>query len=219
MALKFSGQRQAILCEDQLEQASDMSYPLPRRKSSTSLRRKQSDSSFTPPTDQTQRELKSAQYKDARYEVLLAAKGSFMSPASVGVMDSSKRLCRDLLEREQTMPDKTLFQDGLFERTTEKVRTRNESRVIQDIGRLIVPSAETLETYGAANLEDLIENVNEGWTNGIPVQGRRPQPDYSVGFRRSRNNSRGSTPSSAASTIPRTSWPHTSHTSPSSRAR
>jgi hypothetical protein len=31
----------------------------------------------------------------------------------------------------------------------------------------------------------LIENVNDGWTGSIPVEGPRPQPDYSVGFRRS----------------------------------
>ena len=31
----------------------------------------------------------------------------------------------------------------------------------------------------------LIENVNESWTECIPVEGPRPQPDYCVGFRRS----------------------------------
>lgn len=31
----------------------------------------------------------------------------------------------------------------------------------------------------------LIDSVNEGWNNSIPVTRTRPQPDYSVGFRRS----------------------------------
>jgi hypothetical protein len=30
----------------------------------------------------------------------------------------------------------------------------------------------------------LIESVNEGWNNSIPLAGTRPQPDYSVGFGR-----------------------------------
>jgi hypothetical protein len=57
--------------------------------------------------------------------------------------------------------------------------------VIQDITRLIVPSAQNLAIYGATHLVHLIESVNEGWTGSIPVQGPRPQPDYCVGFRRS----------------------------------
>jgi hypothetical protein len=49
---------------------------------------------------------------------------------------------------------------------------------------LIVPSAETLATFGAKHLEILVESVNEGWNNSIPITKTRPQPDYSVGFRR-----------------------------------
>ena len=48
-----------------------------------------------------------------------------------------------------------------------------------------MPSAETLATYGATHLDHLIEGVNEGWMGSIPVEGPKPQPDYSVGFRRS----------------------------------
>ncbi|RMZ73304.1 phosphatidylserine decarboxylase [Pyrenophora seminiperda CCB06] len=36
----------------------------------------------------------------------------------------------------------------------------------------------------SATLECLIESVNEGWNNAIPLTGTRPQPDYAVGFRR-----------------------------------
>jgi len=50
---------------------------------------------------------------------------------------------------------------------------------------LVVPSAETLATYGATHLEHLIEGVNECWTGNIAVKGPLPKPDYSVGFRRS----------------------------------
>ena len=55
---------------------------------------------------------------------------------------------------------------------------------MQDISRLIFPSAESLATYGAKNLDIMVESVNEGWNNSIPLTGTRPQPDYSIGFQR-----------------------------------
>lgn len=108
-----------------------------------------------------------------------------MDKSDLGITDASKSLCRRLLESEQDVPKDSLFRDDLFEKTCRKIQDRNEARVIQDISRLIVPSAETLATYGATDLDHLIEGVNDGWTGSIPVQGPRPQPDFSVGFRRS----------------------------------
>ncbi|KAA8565419.1 hypothetical protein EYC84_011121 [Monilinia fructicola] len=79
----------------------------------------------------------------------------------------------------------TLFRDETFDKVCRKIQDRNEARVVQDIARLIVPSAESLATCGATHLELLIESVNEGWNSAIPFYGPRPQPDYSVGFARS----------------------------------
>ncbi|KLU89203.1 hypothetical protein MAPG_08177 [Magnaporthiopsis poae ATCC 64411] len=57
---------------------------------------------------------------------------------------------------------------------------------MQDITRLIVPSAESFATFGAKQLDILVESVNEGWDNSVPFTSpsHRPQPDYSVGFER-----------------------------------
>ena len=55
----------------------------------------------------------------------------------------------------------------------------------RDIALLIVPSTQTLATYGATHLEILTESVNEGCNSAIPFYGPRPHPDYSVGFGRS----------------------------------
>lgn len=166
-----------------------MSYPLARKKSSSSIRRRKSVSdsatpSSTTPSDQKPREEKSAPYRDPRYETVLDTKRSFMDKDKEGVKQESKDLCRTLLGTTQEAPDLSLFSDKLFESTCRKIRNRNEARVIQDIARLIVPSAETLATYGAEHLEDLVESVDEGWNSSIPLIGARPQPDYSVGFRR-----------------------------------
>ncbi|KAG9772805.1 hypothetical protein KCU88_g6021, partial [Aureobasidium melanogenum] len=170
-------------------ESGEMSHLLARKKSTASLRRKRSDSesdapSSTTPSDQKAREEKSSPYKDARYEALLAAKGSFMDASDPGVDDKSRTLIRGLLEKAQPVPKDSLFREDLFNSTFRKIRNRNETRVIRDISQLIVPSAEIFATYGAAALDCLIESTNEGWNNSIPVTKTRPQPDYSVGFRR-----------------------------------
>jgi len=167
------------------EYNSAMSYPLARKKSTPSLLRKTSIPSITTPSDQKPRETKSAPYLDVRYETSLAIKGSFLGRPPVGVTDGCKITCHNLLTNEQHIPPHSLFRNDLFEQTLDKVRNRNEARVIQDISRLIVPSAETLATDGVEHLDILIENVNEAWNNAIPFVGSRPQPDYCVGFRSS----------------------------------
>jgi hypothetical protein len=101
-----------------------------------------------------------------------------------GIKDESKSLCRTLLESEQTVPQDSLFRDDLFKAICQKIQYKNEAMVIQDITRLIVPSAQTSRYMGAKHLDILIETVNEGWNNSRPFIGTCPQPDYSVGFRR-----------------------------------
>ncbi|MCJ1243334.1 hypothetical protein MMC30_000531 [Trapelia coarctata] len=162
-----------------------LGYLLAKKRSSSSLRRKNSESSLQTPSDQLPREAKSAQYRTTNYEIILATKGSYMEKSSLGITDASKRLYQRLLKRKQTVPQDSSFRDDLFDKACERIRIRNESMVIRDIGLLIVPSAQTLATYGATHLEHLMESVNEGWNSAIPFYGARPQPDYSVGFRRS----------------------------------
>ncbi|PQE08397.1 reverse transcriptase protein [Rutstroemia sp. NJR-2017a WRK4] len=167
-----------------------MNHLLARKKSSSSFRGKQSEAgsaapSSTTPSDQKPREAKSSPYARPSYETVLATKGSFMGKFELGITDESKRLCRTLLEAEQSVPQETLFRDDLFEETCETVRARNEAMVVRDISPLICPSAQVLRIYGAKHLKPLNESVNEGWNSAIPFYGPRPQPDYSVGFGRS----------------------------------
>ena len=56
--------------------------------------------------------------------------------------------------------------------------------MIRDIAQLIVPSAEILADHGAKHLEILRETANAAWINAIPFYGPRPQPDFSLGFKR-----------------------------------
>ncbi|KAF6802785.1 hypothetical protein CSOJ01_11355 [Colletotrichum sojae] len=107
-----------------------------------------------------------------------------MGESPLGITDASKTLCVNLLGQHQAHPKHTLFRDDIFDSTCQDIRTKNEARVIQDITRLIVPSAESLAKFSARDTDILIESVNEGWNNSIPLTNTRPQPDYSVGFKR-----------------------------------
>jgi hypothetical protein len=179
--------------KEYFEPGDAVSHLLARRKSTSFLRRKRSEpgsltASSTIPSDQKSREEKSAPYQDARYEVVLGTKGSYMGryvgEKEKGVTKESKDLCRSLLEKKQTVPEDSMFHDDFFEDTCEMIHNRNEAKVIQDISRLIVPSAQSFAIRGAKHRKCLIESVNEGWNNSIPVLGPRPQPDYAVGFKR-----------------------------------
>ena len=168
-----------------------MEHLLARKKSLLSLNRKRSNSgTSTTPSDQKPREEKSAPYRDPRYETLLGTKGSFMIKSSLDIASATKALIKTLLEAKSPVPADSLFRDDTFESTCQKIHNRNEARVIQDITRLLVPSAESLATLGARHLDKLIESVNEGWNSSIPLTGTRPQPDYSVGFKREAFNDR-----------------------------
>ena len=153
-----------------------------RKKSSRE--RSISATSIMTPSDQRPREEKSAPYLNPRYRTLLETKGSFMGESELGIIDESKTLCQTLLETAQAEPQNSLFRSYIFKLTCQMVRDNNEARVIRDITPLIVPSAEILYTYGANHLKCLIEATNEGWNNSIFLTNTRPQPDYSVGFKR-----------------------------------
>lgn len=161
-----------------------------RKKPPASFRRQQSSSNMQTPSDCLSSESKSSQYNSPAYEVKLERKGSYMREYH-DIDDNNdkgkdmKTLCKTLLERDQTVPEDSLFRDDLFGKTCEKVRNRNEAIIVQDITRLLVPSAENLTIYGAKHLNHLRETVNEGWTSMSQYEGTPPQPDYSVGFGRS----------------------------------
>jgi hypothetical protein len=167
-----------------------LNHLLARKKSSSSLRGKQSEAgsaapSSTTPSDQKPREAKSTPYTRPSYETVIATKGSFMGKSDLGITDASETLSQTLLDAKQSVPKDTLFRDDLFYETCEGVRRRNEAMVVRDISPLICPYPQVLRIDGAKHLKPLNESVNKGWNCAEPFSGPRPQPDYSVGFGRS----------------------------------
>ena len=160
-----------------------MAHPLlPRKRSTASIRRQYEELGIEPPSDLLNEE-KSAQYRSPGYEKELQDKGdSFMYESDLDITDESKALCRTLLSSAQTVVEDSLFRDDRFKAACRKIHNENEAMVLQDITRLIVPSAKNLATCGATALEHLVESVDRGWNSAIPVTSPRPQPDYSVAF-------------------------------------
>jgi hypothetical protein len=166
-----------------------MNHLLAKKKSTALLRRKRSEGSFTTsatPSDQRWREEKSAPYKNPSCRTLLETQGdSYMSKYELGITDTSESLYQMLLEKKQPAPKDTIFRDDVFRTTCNELQGKNEARIFKDLTPLIVPSAETLATLGAKHLDVVVESVNEGWNNCVPVTKPRPQPDYALGFGRS----------------------------------
>lgn len=104
------------------------------------------------------------------------------SSARDDIDEDNNILCETLLEKEQAVPTDTLFDDDIFDATCNMIEGRNEEKIIQDIARLLTPSAQALGGR-CDGLKCLIESVNEGWNNSNPFIQPRPQPDYTVGFR------------------------------------
>lgn len=172
------------------------------RATKRSLSRKRSNASLNSETTQTQntcsmsRDQKCAPYKHPLFQRQLEDFGSFMRGHRLGITAESEELCQQLLNGPQSPPQDTLFsEDELFEKTCERLKGENETKVVLRISQLIVPSAEILADKGAKHLTNLRETNNAMWTNSIPFihppgsgsgsrSGPRPQPDFGLGFDR-----------------------------------
>jgi hypothetical protein len=164
-----------------VKQDSSMTHSLTRKRSTPSLSKHESDI-----TGVSLREGKNPAVKSRRYETILASASIYMGKPEMPPTNECKSFCKTMLHAEQPTPQDTIFRDDLFETACDNIRNKNEARVIQDIGRLIVPSPETLTMFGAIHLKHLIETVDEGWIKSIPlVKGPRPQPDFAVGLKSS----------------------------------
>lgn len=159
-----------------------MSQSLTRKRSTPSFSKHGSDTSGV-----SMREGKNLEVKSRRYEQLLVSAGIYMDDDDkVAPSEECKAMCQTLLDADQAVPQDSLFNDSLFKRVCQRVRNKNEARVIRDLTPLLVPSAEICFLRGATHLEHLIETVDEGWIKSIPlVKGSPPQPDYAVGFKSS----------------------------------
>ena len=136
------------------------------------------------PSDQRPREEKSTPYRSSRYEFKLTELKIYKTEYGEEITMESEEMCQKLLNMSQPLPEGSVFADDLFKKTLKMLQNESEARIMVDLARLIVPSAEILAIRGAKTLENLKETINSGWNNTVPMLGARPQPDFSLGFKR-----------------------------------
>lgn len=173
--------------KEDFEASETMDNPRQKRSRSSSSSRSLPSSRYfdenATMSDQRSREFKSSPYRSPNYIVLLEMKNTFFKDSDAGMLSTDEEICVSLLDKPQPIPQESLFDESCFAETCANLQDENESRVVIDLLRLIAPSAENLAARGLKELKCLKELTNAGWNDSIPVEGPRPQPDYSVGYR------------------------------------
>ena len=105
--------------------------------------------------------------------------------SELAISDDSDTFCQSLLKTGCSIPEDSLLRDDIYRNTIADLQDRNKSRVIQDVGRLFVPSVQTLAKISEKRFQVYVESVNDAWDCCSPLIDPRPQPDYAVGFGRS----------------------------------
>ena len=128
----------------------DLTRPLlARKKSATFLRRQALKASTTTPTEKA--DDKSLPYRSLGYEDELVIRGSHLVESLKGIIEDSTLVYQNLLITAQSVPQNTLFRDDLFRETCDRLRNRNEAKIVEDVSPLIAPSAETLTNMVLSN--------------------------------------------------------------------
>jgi hypothetical protein len=76
---------------------------------------------------------------------MLLKKAGVLLESELPASDDSENFYQSLLKTKCHIPDDTLLSDDSYRETIADLQERNESRVIQDVGRLYVPSVQTLQ--------------------------------------------------------------------------
>ncbi|KAL7963250.1 hypothetical protein V8C34DRAFT_267651 [Trichoderma compactum] len=128
-------------------------------------------------------EHKTDPFRDPSWEHEFQRFGTFLHEHPLGLRQESEALCKKLLEGEQPLPEKSLFDDDMIRATCQMIQHRNETMVFRDITPLIAPSAELLALRGETHKDLMYESTNEIWAHSQPILRVQPQPTYAVGFR------------------------------------
>ncbi|KAL8924719.1 MAG: hypothetical protein Q9208_003909 [Pyrenodesmia sp. 3 TL-2023] len=124
----------------------------------------------------------------AGYEQVLARANIVMQSSnslSLRVTAQSQSLCEDLQKGNYDLPLNPLYHDDAFTVLLERLRSRNEARVLRDLTPMILPSVEHLDILGCPAMSHLTEELDVEWIKCLSLAGPRPKPDRSVGLRSS----------------------------------
>ncbi|KAK8187928.1 uncharacterized protein BKA78DRAFT_319903 [Phyllosticta capitalensis] len=106
----------------------------------------------------------------------------YTQESTPGITFASLLICRNLLDSEESTPTGTLFDNEFFGELCFELRHKSKARLVNDVGRLLVPSAAELRIRGEPSLSILAETVRQTWCRCIPLFPPSPDPEISVGF-------------------------------------
>ena len=131
---------------------------------SSALRRKRSESSSSAASvttsDQKPRDGKSTAYAHKGCQMLLRTV-SVLLESELTISDHSDTFCQSLLKTECRIPEDSLLRNDIYRDTIADLQESNETRVIQDVGRLFVSSVQTLAKISEKRFQVFVESVNE----------------------------------------------------------
>ncbi|KAK1256099.1 hypothetical protein MKX07_008358 [Trichoderma sp. CBMAI-0711] len=127
------------------------------------------------------KEHKSVPFRDPSWLYEFNRCGTYVSEHPRGLRPEATALYKELLAKEQPLPQTSLFDDDVIGETCERVRFKNETTLFRDITPLLAPSVALLAT-DHPHLGFLCESTDEVWSTAHPVVHIQPQPTYAVGF-------------------------------------
>jgi hypothetical protein len=86
---------------------------------------------------------KSASYTHKGYQELLRTRGVLLN-SELAISENNDIFCQGLLNTQCRIPEDSLLREDIYRDAIAELAGMNKSRVIQDIGRLYVPSVQTL---------------------------------------------------------------------------
>jgi hypothetical protein len=108
--------------------------------------------------------------------------GLVMAEHRARVTEDCKQLWKDIRDADFALPESPLFHKERLLQVLDRVRFRNEARVVRDITPVIVPSAELLHIDGHQDLPCVTESMNAQWDNIATLCGPMPKPDFVAGI-------------------------------------
>ncbi|CAD6445332.1 f34d83fd-8cf3-4a2e-a3b8-f2f4907736ab [Sclerotinia trifoliorum] len=126
-------------------------------------------------------------YNDSKYTEKLEANGVFMRKYRGELPEEAKTFNEEILrmlEREQSLPKDSIFDDDCFDQTMELIQDRNEAFVFNTISEVMIPNIGRMTVKGASHLDPLIQSFDEAWNNCKKITQTYPKPDSAIGFKK-----------------------------------
>ena len=117
-----------------------------------------------------------------RHEEKMEEAGLVIADNPAGIDEACRRLCEGLLSAEPSIVQGMFPQKERLAKVLDRVRYRNEARIVRDVTPVLVPSAELLHIDGFPGLEHATEAINALWEGIATLCGPMPKPDLLIGI-------------------------------------